>query len=202
MMTLPLFRFKKAVKVFDAENAQDPNLEVVDGKEIPHELINAQRLTRWVRKLDPEASEPLQLAARCQHICRWKSPRSDYPEGRAGYLQWRKDLKFFHADTAAQILAKVGYDQKVIDRVRQLNLKEELKSDPEVQLLENALCLVFLEFEFARFCERHDDEKTVRILKKTWAKMSTRGHEEAQRLTGKFNAHQQALLSQALKEEA
>lgn len=172
-------------------------MEMVDGQEVPHELVDAKRLTDWVMKLDPEASEPLQLAARCQHICRWQRPRSDYPEGRAAYLQWRKDLKSFHADTAAEILTRVGYKQEVIDRVRQLNLKQGLASDPEVQLLEDALCLVFLEFEFADFCERKTDEMMVRILQKTWGKMSDRAREEALQL--EYNDHQQALLDAALQ---
>ena len=196
MIKVPLFRFKKAIKLFDAENQQDPHLELVDGKKVPHEWIDAQRLSAWVLKLDPQASEPLQLAARCQHICRWKRPRSDYPDGRAGYLKWRKDLKTFHADTAAKILEQVGYPPQVIDRVRQLNLKQGIATDPEVQLLEDALCLVFLEFEFADFCERKSEEMMVRILKKTWGKMSPRGHEEAGRLI--YNDHQQALLDKAL----
>jgi len=197
MITLPLFRFNEAVKRFDAENAQDPNTEIIDGQKVAHELVDAQRLTDWVLKLDPEASEPLQLAARCQHLCRWKIPRSDYPDGRDGYLQWRKDLKNFHADTAAKILVEVGYKPKVIDRVRQLNLKQGLSSDPEVQLLEDALCLVFLEFEFVGFCERKSDEMMVRILKKTWGKMSSRAREEAGNLN--FNRQSQALLDQALR---
>ncbi|MEM1157025.1 MAG: DUF4202 domain-containing protein [Verrucomicrobiota bacterium] len=199
MITLPLFRFSKAIKLFDEANAQDPNTEIVDGQQVPHEWIDAQRMTAWVLKLDPEASEPLQLAARCQHICRWKRPRSDYPEGRAAYLQWRKDLKTFHADTAAEILARVGYKKKVIDRVRKLNLKQEMTADPEVQTLEDALCLVFLEFEFADFCERKSDEMMVRILKKTWGKMSPQAREEAGRLD--YNTHQQALLDEALTPE-
>ncbi len=197
MITLPLFRFKKAVKLFDEANVQDPNMELVDGKQVPHELVDAQRMTEWLKKLEPEASEPLQLAVRCQHIRRWERPRSEYPEGRAGYLQWRKDLKTFHADTAVEILKKVGYKADVIDRVRQLNLKQGLVSDSEVQLLEDVLCLVFLEFEFAGFCERKSDEMVVRILKKTWGKMSPRAREEAGLLS--YNEHQQALLDQALE---
>ena len=197
MITLPLFRFKKAVKLFDAANAEDPNLELVDGEEVPHELVDAQRMTQWLKQLEPKASEPLQLAVRCQHICRWERPRSEYPEGRAGYLQWRKDLKTFHADKAAEILKKVGYQADVIDRVRQLNLKQGLASDPEVQLLEDTLCLVFLEFEFADFCKRKSDEMMVRILKKTWAKMSPLAREKAGSLN--FNSHQQSLLNQALQ---
>lgn len=198
MIKLPLFKFRNAVKRFDEENAKDPNLEMVEGKEVPHELVDAQRLTNWVLKLDPQASEPLQLAARCQHICRWKMPRSEYPEGKAGYLKWRKDLKSFHADKAAEILKEVGYKPKVLERVRQLNLKKGLAKDPEVQLLEDALCLVFLEYEFAEFCERKDDEMMVRILKKTWAKMSDRGREEAGCLS--YNEHQQGLLQRAISE--
>ncbi|MEM6823370.1 MAG: DUF4202 family protein, partial [Verrucomicrobiota bacterium] len=94
--------FQKALDQFDKENANDPNLEVVEGKEVPHELLDAQRLFRWVEKLKPEASEALLLASRCQHICRWEILRSSYPEGRAGYLKWRQDLKLFHADRVKQ----------------------------------------------------------------------------------------------------
>ena len=63
--------FASALRRFDEENARDPNQE--NGR--PRELLYAERLTDWVLKLAPDASEALRLAARCQHICRWQSPR-------------------------------------------------------------------------------------------------------------------------------
>ena len=109
----------------------------------PFELYFARRMTEWTLRLDPEASEVALLAARCQHLARWEIPRSEYPKGRAGYLAWRRDLKVFHADKSAEVLEKVGYGPKTIDRVRSINLKKGLRKDAEVQLIEDALCLIF-----------------------------------------------------------
>ena len=106
-------KFLSALRRFDVENSRDPNLE--NGQ--PRELLYAQRLTDWVLKLRPDASEPLRLAARCQHICRWESPRENYPATRAGYLKWRADLKKFHAEKSGAILRETGYDEETIRRV-------------------------------------------------------------------------------------
>ncbi len=119
--------FAAAIARFDAENSRDPNLE--DGR--PRELVYAERLTNWVQKLAPNASAALRLAARCQHICRWESPRENYPMTRPGYLKWRADLKKFHAEKSAGILREVGYDEATIQRVQELNLKRYFPADAD-----------------------------------------------------------------------
>src|ERR1041385_2348700 len=106
--------FNEAIRRFDAENSRDPNVEIGDGQSVPRELAYARRLTDWVKCLAPAASEALLLAARCQHICRWESPRARYPMTRAGYLKWRADLKQFHARKSGEILRAVGYGDDVI----------------------------------------------------------------------------------------
>ena len=163
-------RFIAAIERFDALNAQDPH---------GRELAYAQRMTRWLDKLAPGAPEPLRLAARSQHLMRWQIPRSSFPMDRPGYLKWRTTLYDFHADRAAEVLRDVGYDDETIARVRSLIRKQNLKVDPEMQLLEDVICLVFLENYFAEFARDHDEQKLIRILQKTWKKMSPRGHEAA-----------------------
>jgi hypothetical protein len=172
-------RFTAAIDRFDAANARDPNVTVIDGTPQPKELIYARRMTDWLDRLEPDASEPVQLAARSQHLMRWSIPRDAYPMDRAGYLKWRTTLYDFHADRAAEVLRDVGYDDVTIARVRSLVRKEKIKADPEMQLLEDVICLVFLENYFAEFAADHDEEKLIRILRRTWAKMSPRGHEAA-----------------------
>ena len=172
-------RFNRAIHRFDAANAEDPQREVVDGVSYPKELLYAQRLTAWLDRFAPDASEALRLAARCQHICRWTIPRSRYPMDRRGYLQWRTALATFHAETAAEILREVGYEEAIIGRVQSLLRKEGLKRDPEVQCLEDVICLVFLESYCADFASHHDAEKVLGILRKTWDKMSPRGRDVA-----------------------
>ena len=98
---------------------------------------------------------------------------------RKGYRRWRTTLGTFHASTAGEILEEVGYDDDTIERVRSLLRKERLKADPDVQLLEDVACLVFLDFQLAEFATRHDEEKLIDILRKTWKKMSSRGHQAA-----------------------
>lgn len=178
-MTADPKRFQTAIARLDAANAEDPNVETVDGVAHPKELLYAQRMTAWLDKLAPDASEALRLAARAQHIRRWAIPRRDYPMTRTGYLKWRTSLYRFHADTAGDILREVGYDDATIGRVQALLRKERLKADPEVQLLEDVVCLVFLRHYLVPFAAQHEDEKVVGILRKTWRKMSGRGRAAA-----------------------
>ena len=186
-------KFKSAMARFDAKNSRDPNLE--NGR--PRELLYAERLTQWVLKLAPNASEVLLLAARCQHICRWESPREDYPMTRPGYLKWRADLKKFHAEKSGAILREVGYDDETIRRVQDLNLKKNFPAEAEVRVLEDALCLVFLEFQFAAVVAKSDDEKMVNAVRKSWEKMTEAARAEALKL--KFSDREQQLIVRALQ---
>jgi hypothetical protein len=127
----------------------------------------------------PNASEEIQIASKAQHICRWKMPRESYPMDRVGYLKWREELKKFHAKTTAQILEKAGYSPIFIARVSFLIEKKLLKKDAETQLLEDVICLVFLEYYLDDFVQKHDTEKLKNIILKTWHKMSEKGHQEA-----------------------
>ena len=176
-------RLEKTLAAFDAANAQDPNTEIVDGKEISKELIYSQRMTKQLHKFLPNASEALQLAVRSQHICRWKIPRSDYPMDRQGYKKWRLDLAVFHGETAGEIMVANGYDKQLVQRVKDLLLKRSLKRDDEVQALEDVVCLVFLEFYLDDFATKHDEAKLIDIIQKTWNKMSEAGHAAALKLT-------------------
>lgn len=172
-------RYEQAIARFDAANAEDPNREAYEGAEHPKELLYGRRMTAWLERLFPDASEALRLAVRCQHIRRWEIPRSTYPMDRTGYREWRTTLARFHAETAGEVLRGVGYEEAVIGRVQSLVRKERLKLDAETQALEDAACLVFLESYFADFARQHDEEKLVDILRKTWRKMSPKGHEAA-----------------------
>src|SRR5581483_7007538 len=190
-------RFFEAIKRIDAANAEDPNRGSVDGREAPAELLYGQRMTRWLDRLEPQASEPLRLAVRSQHLCRWMIPRNSYPMTRAGYLQWRAALGRFHAEKAGQILHDVGYDEPTISRVQSLVRKERLKADAEAQTLEDVACLDFLEEDFAELVSKHagDEEKLLNILRRTWKKMSPRGHEAA--MTLKLGERERKLVEKA-----
>lgn len=175
-------RFDAAIFAFDQANADDPNHETIDGQLQPSALVYARRMTEWLDRIEPLASAELRLAARCQHIRRWMIPRDTYPMTRPGYHKWRTDLGRFHAEQAGEILRQLSYDAETIARVQSLVRKERLKSDPQTQTLEDVICLVFLESYFADFAAKHDDEKVIGILRKTWKKMSDRGHAEAMKL--------------------
>ncbi len=172
-------RLAAAFAAFDAANREDPNRDMVDGQWAPKELIYGMRMSRKLADFCPGASEALQLAVRSQHICRWKIPRGDYPMDRAGYKRWRLDLAQFHGETAGRILADLGYDQALIERVKDMLLKRSLKRDAEVQTLEDVACLVFVEYYLEDFAQKHDEEKLIDIIRKTWNKMSPAGHAAA-----------------------
>lgn len=180
--------------LIDAANAQDPRHELVNGQKTPQELLYSQRLTEWVLRLNPNASEALRLAARSQHICRWKIPRASYPSTKAGYHLWKNELKRFHADETEKILTQAGYPPEVIVRVRALNLKQS--ADEDSRTLEDGLCLMFLEYQFVDLAHRAEPEKVINALRKSWNKMTPAGWEAALKL--KFGDRERELLAVAL----
>ncbi len=181
-------RFERAIALFDAANAEDPRLDKgPDGKEIPRELLYAQRMTEMIGRFAPDASEAAQLAVRAQHIQRWKVPRNSYPMDRNGYLQWRTGLYKFHAETAGRLMKEAGYDDEMIERVKTAVGKRGLKVNPDTQLLEDVTDLVFIEHYMLEFAGQHpeySEEKWLDIIRKTWKKMSPAAREFA--LAGKI----------------
>jgi hypothetical protein len=182
----------RAIELIDAANAADPNQESGE----PRELLYSKWLTAWVAKLAPEASDVLRLAARCQHVCRWTIPRASYPMTRPGYLRWRADLKSFHARKAGEILGQAGCSPETIEKVQALNLKKNFPKDPESQVLEDALCLVFLEHQLAELAGRTDDDKMINAIKKSWGKMSPEGRQQA--LSLHYGPRENALIQRAM----
>lgn len=195
-------RFAAAIAEIDAVNAEDPSREPQGGEPgaplAPSALLYGQRMSGWLLRLAPDAPEELRLAARAQHIARWRIPRKEFPDGRDGYLAWRVALARFHAETAGEIMARLGYDRGAIDRVADLLQKKRLKRDSDVQTLEDAACLVFLETQFAAFAAKHPDDKVIGILRKTAAKMSAAGLVEAGKLVERLPAAARALVAAAL----
>lgn len=165
-------RFKLAIEKFDQANLKDPNTEIIDGQSYAKEWLYAQRMSERLKLFAPDASEYLQLAARAQHIERWRSPRTDYPEGRSGYKKWRANLSFFHAQRAGELMAEAGYGSADIERVQYLIQKRQLKREPETQTLEDVICLVFIQYYLSDFCMKHSEDKLINIIQKTWKKMS------------------------------
>jgi hypothetical protein len=166
-------RFDRAIAAIDAANADSPT-----GRE-PEDAV---RVTEWVRTLAPDAGEELLLAARAHHIRRWTVPRDSYPDGRSGYLKWRRDLHEVHAAEVGRILVEAGYPAATVERVQEIVRKRRLVSDPEVQLLEDALCLTFIQTQYDELAVRLDDEKMAGVVEKTLAKMSDRGRQLAAQL--------------------
>lgn len=164
-------RFAQAIALFDAANAEDPNLD--DGQ--PKELMYARRMTEMLGRFVPQADEVAQLAVRAQHIRRWTVPRSNYPLGKPGYFAWRTGLYRFHADTAGELMHRAGYDEATIARVKAAVGKQDIKSNADTQVLEDVSSLVFIEHYMLGFAGQHADyseEKWLGIIRKTWKKMS------------------------------
>lgn len=195
-MTADATRFEAAIARIDAANAEDPNTEEANGATHPKELLYGRRMSAWLDRLAPDASEPLKLAARAQHVRRWAIPRRDYPMSRAGYLKWRTTLYRFHAEIAAGILREVGYDDSTVTAVQSLLRKERLRRDADAQCLEDVACLVFLENYLADFAPQYDEQKVLAILRKTWNKMSPQGQATTEQLALPPSAR--SLLNKAL----
>lgn len=168
-------RLAAVLSAIDAANSADPNLEFDETGEQPAARLYGHRMSAELLRICPGASELLQIAARGQHIERWKTPRSSYPEGRKGYLKWRRDQGDYHGRRLAGLMTDAGYAEEDCARVRRLLHKEGLKSDAEVQMLEDVICLVFLRWYFAGFAEGRSHDQVFRIVAKTARKMSAEG---------------------------
>lgn len=189
-------RFIAAIAAIDEANDIDPNQVLVDGCSRPAERVYSERMTAVLARLHPDADDLLKIAARAQHIQRWAVPRARYPMDRTGYLRWRNELKARHAELTGDIMRRCGYGDAEVERVKALIRKQNLKRDPDAQALEDVACLVFLEHYFPQFAEKHDDEKLIGIIRKTWNKMSARARAEALRLP--LPNHLQVIFEQAL----
>lgn len=189
-------KLQKAFSLFDEYNKQDTATFVWEGSTYPAEYFYALQLYNWVLKLEPQASEQLLLASRSQHLGRFTIPREEYPEGKTGYLNWRSNLAKFHAEKAAEFMRQAGYDEDTITGTQRIILKQKIKLDHEVQTIENALCLVFLEFQYEDFRKKHSEDKMLHILRKTWNKMSDPGRNAALTLT--YTDAGKALIGKAL----
>lgn len=168
-----------ALKLIDEAHSKDPKTIEIDGKEKPYELHYSQKMSNFLEKRNPSAPDTLQIAIRAQHFRRWEIPRDSYAMNKVGYHAWRTFLKKRQADMASQICLDCGYSKDDATRVAHLIRKEDLKNDEETQTLEDVACLVFLDDQFEEFEKQHDEEKVVKILQKTWGKMSEKGHELA-----------------------
>lgn len=178
-----LERFNQAMALFDDANAQDPNQD--EGQ--PKELLYARRMTEMLGRFAPDASEAAQLAVRAQHIKRWTVPRDSCPMTKEGYFAWRTGLYKFHAETAGELMRQAGYDEAMIEQVKKAIGKRALKVNPDTQLLEDIANLVFIEhymLAFAAGKPDYDEAKWLDIIRKTWKKMSNAGHDFA--LSGKL----------------
>ena len=169
-------RYESALELIDSAHAQDTNKTTINGIEKPYELHYSQKMSSYLERRSPSAPDTLRLAVRAQHFRRWEIPRDSYPMTKVGYHAWRTFLKKRQAEMASQICLDVGYSEEEANRVAHLIRKEDLKKDDETQILEDVACLVFLDDQFEEFERQHDEDKIVRILSKTWGKMSEEGH--------------------------
>lgn len=165
-------RYATAVSVIDFANSEDPNLIWSRGERLPLAMVHGQLAAEWIPRLVEDPDEALLLAARAHHLRRWELPRGAYPEGRAGYLRWRRDQKERHATDVAEILLTVGYDEATIHRVQTLIRRQRIDVESGTQWIEDAACLVFLETQLADFSEQIDRERLMSVIQKTAAKMS------------------------------
>lgn len=167
-------RLNRVLDAIDAANAGDPVADRDEsGAAVPRALLYGRRMSAELERLfGDEVSEVLKIAARGQHVERWKIARASYPQGRTGYLTWRRDQGRAHGNRLAGLMRDAGYDPGSCDRVGVLLRKEGLKRDAEVQMLEDTICMVFLKHYFADFAERHALDKVIDIVAKTARKLS------------------------------
>lgn len=171
----------KAVRAIDSIYQNEKTTEQSAGITYPKEYLYARRMVEMLNKFHPQADEAQLLAARCQHFCRWDIPRSNYPMDKKGYHTWRTYLYTYQADKAAEVLLAAGYDDATIQRVRIMVSKQGIKQNSDTQLIEDVICLVFIQHYVEEFSTKYSEDlpKLFDIIQKTWRKMSASGHEAA-----------------------
>jgi len=175
-------RLDAVLAAIDAANAADPNTEVAEGGAAPAAQLYGRRMSQVLSDFSQDASEHLKIAVRGQHLERWKRPRADYPDGRTGYLEWRRDAGRYHAERAGEIMRAAGYGEEDCERVMALIRKQGIKRDAEAQTLEDVACLVFMRWYFAPFAAKRPDDELFNIVAKTARKMSPAGRLAALKL--------------------
>jgi hypothetical protein len=193
---MPLSPFERTLAALDALHAEDPRRVEVAGESVPRELWHAGRMSAWLERLHDRPDELMRLAVRGQHLQRWQVPRSDYPEGRVGYLTWRRDQGQRAGETTAGLMREAGFDDAAAEAVQRMIRKQGLGRDPGAQAVEDCACLVFLENYFADFARQIDHDHLIRIVQMTWKKMSPKAHELALGLPMSDEAR--ALVEEAL----
>ncbi|MDI5919495.1 DUF4202 domain-containing protein [Halomonas sp. LR5S13] len=193
---MPLSPFERTLAALDALHAEDPRRVEVDGEPLPQELWHAGRMSAWLERLHEHPDELMRLAVRGQHLQRWQVPRTDYPEGRVGYLTWRRDQGRRAGETTARLMQEAGYPAEQAERVARMIRKQGLGRDQGAQAVEDCACLVFLENYFGDFSKQIDHDHLIRIVQMTWKKMSPRAHELALGLP--MTAEASGLVEEAL----
>jgi Domain of unknown function (DUF4202) len=190
-------RFAVAVAAIDAANAEDPTTVTVRGDVQPLALAHGRLAAEWIVRLDPSAPEEVLLAARAHHLRRWQVPRTSYPEGRSGYLVWRRDQKQRHATDLAVIMAAAGYPTGEIARTQELVRRDRLATDPGAQAVEDAACLVFIETQLTSVAAKLEPERLREVIRKTARKMSPAAIDAISEL--QLTEHERSLLTDALR---
>lgn len=172
--------YEQAINLIDNANIQDPNIAQAEGKNWPKEQLYSRRMSDMLARYKPDADFVIKLAIHGQHIQRWQSPRNAYPMNKQGYHKWRSDLYIFHADKVAKIMVQTGFSEQDIKRAKNAVAKVGIKSNPDTQLLEDVVGLVFIESYMLDFAAKHPEyteQKWIDIIRKTWKKMSVDAHE-------------------------
>ncbi|ATC88403.1 DUF4202 domain-containing protein [Pseudoalteromonas arctica] len=172
--------FNKVIALIDEANNQDPNTEQHNGESFPKEYLYSQRMSEMLTRFKPDADALMQIAARAQHIQRWKSPRSDFEMNKQGYHQWRSALYIFHASLAVELMKQAGFNDTDQNRVYNAVAKKDIKRNPDSQIVEDVASLVFIEhymLGFANSKPDYNEEKWIGIIRRTWQKMSDEAHE-------------------------
>lgn len=195
-MTISKDVYKRIIDEIDRVNKADPKIIAVGDDLYPAEYLYSLRMTEELLRFCPEASDQLQIACRAQHIERWKYPRTDYPEGRAGYLKWRSELYHIHAELTSDIIIKVSNDNIFAESVKNKMINKVKGNSEGSQIIEDVACLVFLKYYFDDFIKKHEESKLLNIIKKTWDKMSEEAHKAALKID--FSDEHKVIIEKAL----
>lgn len=191
------YQYHKAIIAIEQIHSKDITQEQHNGSLIPAEFLYGKRMLKTLELVSPESSYAMKLAVQCQHLQRWGVPRSSYTYDRRGYHEWRREVMKYQLEQTINLLSSISIDEIDIKWIAQVINAQENKADSNGLIIMDTACLVFLKWYMEPFAKKHESEKVLDILKKTFRKMST----DAQNLISKLDLPESSLqvLNQAIR---
>lgn len=156
-------------------------LDILDKSDLSLERAHAENTLLWVKKLKPEASEALQIAAIGHDIERGSPPRY-----REEDFENHEDYKQAHSERGAQILEEImrrhKIDEKVIREATDLVRLHEVGGNDDADILMDADSISFFDNNLDFYIGYKGMEGAIKQIEYKYKRCTTRAQKYIEKL--------------------